>query len=277
MTVEDGSVDTDNLESEGLAPGKILVYRNGARPPEFLSPSSIPEELKDEEDKLIEEMNVLSSTSDMMVSSKNPSNISSGSALSMLISQDNSRLAVVAENIRNSLVMIGKYALRLYKQFATTPRLYKISDASGSIQISYWKNNDITSDDVILENPNELDDSSSQIKSSVLSLFDKGVFGDENGIISATNKMKILNIFGLSSFESSEDISELHKARAIKENSKILEIESPLEIDNHKVHISEHTKLLIGDEGEQMTQEEKQLLLEHIKQHKKMQAEEMKK
>ena len=29
LFVEDGSIDTDNLEEEGLALGKILVYRNG--------------------------------------------------------------------------------------------------------------------------------------------------------------------------------------------------------------------------------------------------------
>lgn len=33
VTVEDGSVDCDNLEEEGLCPGKILVYRQGANTP----------------------------------------------------------------------------------------------------------------------------------------------------------------------------------------------------------------------------------------------------
>ena len=34
----DGSVDVDNLETEGLEPGKILIYRNGSTPPSYLSP-----------------------------------------------------------------------------------------------------------------------------------------------------------------------------------------------------------------------------------------------
>lgn len=34
-TVEDGSVDIDNLEEEGLVPGKILVYRQGAQKPQL--------------------------------------------------------------------------------------------------------------------------------------------------------------------------------------------------------------------------------------------------
>lgn len=33
ITVEDGSVDVDSLDEEGLAPGKVLVYRSGAQEP----------------------------------------------------------------------------------------------------------------------------------------------------------------------------------------------------------------------------------------------------
>ena len=37
LLVEDGSVDCDELSEEGLAPGKILMYRQGANQPEILS------------------------------------------------------------------------------------------------------------------------------------------------------------------------------------------------------------------------------------------------
>ena len=36
LMVEDGSVDTDNLEEEGLSPGKILVYRQGSVKPQLM-------------------------------------------------------------------------------------------------------------------------------------------------------------------------------------------------------------------------------------------------
>ena len=35
MAVEDGSVDTDELSEDGLMPGKIIIYRQGSRLPEF--------------------------------------------------------------------------------------------------------------------------------------------------------------------------------------------------------------------------------------------------
>ena len=35
MAVEDGSIDTDELCEEGLCAGKIVIYRQGSRPPEI--------------------------------------------------------------------------------------------------------------------------------------------------------------------------------------------------------------------------------------------------
>ena len=37
LAVEDGSVDIDAIEEEGLNPGKILVYRQGAKQPQYMS------------------------------------------------------------------------------------------------------------------------------------------------------------------------------------------------------------------------------------------------
>lgn len=45
ILVEDGSVDVDSLEEEGLAPGKVLVYRQGANPPQGFPVVSGREEL----------------------------------------------------------------------------------------------------------------------------------------------------------------------------------------------------------------------------------------
>ncbi len=43
MTVEDGSVDTDELSDEGLMPGKILIYRQGASWPHIEKDALKPE------------------------------------------------------------------------------------------------------------------------------------------------------------------------------------------------------------------------------------------
>jgi len=141
-------------------------------------------------------------------------------------------------------------------------------DSMGSVQVVYWNNNDIISDDVIIETDNELDDIVSKNKATILELYEKGLFTDEDGKISSANKMKILNIFGISEFEQYEDIREIHKAKAVKENLDIENKIDLLEIDDHKIHIEEHTKFLICDESANVSDENKEKLLNHIKKHK---------
>lgn len=58
LAVEDGSVDIDSLEEEGLSPGKILVYRQGSQPPAQIPPavSLIASELIDSCEYINKEM-----------------------------------------------------------------------------------------------------------------------------------------------------------------------------------------------------------------------------
>lgn len=268
LSVEDGSVDIDNLEEEGLAPGKILVYRNGSTPPTFLDPGSIPNELDNEEERLLEELNNLCCISEVTTNNNLPNNINSGSALSLLISQDESRLSLTAEHIRESIQKVGTLIVRLYKQYATTKRLNQLTDANGNLEIFYWTNSDLNSDDVILESSNELEESISDKKEFILKLYDMGLLSDENGKVNSNTKNKILNALGFKSWESYENINELHKKRASKENLKLINLNNPLTIDNHEIHIDEHTRFLISDTGESLPENEKEKILNHIKQHK---------
>ena len=268
LAVEDGSVDVDNLETEGLAPGKILIYRNGSTPPKFLEAGTIPNELEKEEEKLLEELSTLSSVSDLSSNSRIPGNLNSGSALSLLIEQDNSRMSTTAENIRTAIKNIGYIILNLYKQFANTVRLNKFTDANGTLEVFYWNNNDLNLDDIQLESSNELENSHSDKKELILSLLNKGILEDNTNKLSATTKKSILKICDLENIEISKDTDELHKERASKENLKLISLETPFEIDNHKLHIEEHTRFLISDEGQKLSKEDTQNLLNHIKLHK---------
>lgn len=57
LLVEDGSVDIDALEEEGLKPGKILVYRQGAQQPSTINTYQYDSSLwEKEEERLILDM-----------------------------------------------------------------------------------------------------------------------------------------------------------------------------------------------------------------------------
>lgn len=270
LAVEDGSVDIDNLEEEGLAPGKVLVYRAGSEKPQFMDAGSVPSEISDEEDKLLAEFNILGGVSEIMRDSTLPSAVSSGSAITLLIEQDETRLSVTAEYIRQAVKQISEMIIRLYKQFANTKRLSQVADENGDIEVYYWTGADLSSDDVVLDTANELTESSAQRKNILLELYDKGLLANEDGKISNRTRVKILDSLGFGSWETSQDISIMHTKKAIKENLKINNVKSPLEVDDHKIHIEEHTRFLISDECKKFSESHCNKILEHIRAHKQM-------
>ena len=268
LTVEDGSVDVDNLAEEGLAPGKIIIYRNGSTPPKFLSPGSVPIELEKEENNLLSEMNNLCCVSDISINASVPNNLSSGSALDILIKQDESRLSLVGENIRIAIKKIGEHVLKLYKQYADGKRIIKVANCKGINEVIHWSNSDLGYDDVVFEMVNEFEESTAKQKEMILSLYDKGVFADDKGEISSKIKKELLEILGIKTFNLQEDLVEIHRKVANDENSNLENLQEPIELDNHEVHIYEHTKQLFLNENIKSDKVIKQKLINHIKLHK---------
>ncbi len=247
LTVEDGSVDIDNLENNGLEPGKIIIYRNGSTPPKFLNPGTIPEDFEKEEERLLNEINNLSCISDVITNSNVPSGINSGTALSLLIEQDETKLSVVADEIKNCIKKVSYQILRLYKQFSNSIRLNKLTNTSGALELFYWTKNDISSDDIIIDAINNLDEDTISKKDILLTLIDKKLFNNKDGFIPNSTKEKILSSLGFSNLYNFDELETLHKKRAEKENLKIIKLEEPLDVDDDKLHIEEHTKFIINN------------------------------
>lgn len=267
LTVEDGSVDVDNLETNGLEPGKIIVYRNGSTPPKFLDPGSIPEEFEKEETKLLNDINNLSCISELTSKTSIPQGVNSGTALQLLMEQDETRLSSVAEKIRSSIRKISYQILRLYKQFSNNIRLNKLTDSNGTLEMFYWTKNDICSEDISIDTNNSLDETNVNKKEILLSLLSNGLFSDSNGQISNQTKEKILSNLGFNDWCSFDELGELHKKRAEKENLKLIKLEEPLDIDDDKIHIEQHTKFIINDDNK-LDQKFISSLLKHIQRHK---------
>ncbi len=269
LAVEDGSVDIDNIEEEGLAPGKILVYRNGSTIPKFIDAGNIPNDFNNEEDRLLNEFITVSGVSEFMRDSTVPSSVSSGTALNLLIEQDETRLSVTAEYIRSAVKKIAQFIIRLYKQFAVSTRLSRIADDNGDIEIYYWQGSELTNDDIVLDTINELTETPAQRKNMLLDLYKTGLLNDENGKLSNRNRARILESLGFGIWESEQDISNLHIKRAVKENIELQDV-NPREIDDHDIHVVEHTKYLLSSESEKATKEHIKKIEAHILAHKSM-------
>ncbi len=274
MAVEDGSVDTDNLEEEGMAPGKVLIYRQGSPMPRLLNPGTVPTDFTLEEDRLLNEFLTLSGVSDLLRNSTITSNIS-GVALQLLIEQDETRLISSAEEIRQAVKEISKQTLRLYKQFINYKTKSKLINNNGQVEMFYWNSSDINSDDVVFETENELNESLAQKRTMIFELFNSGLLHDETGKLTNSVRHKLLEQLGFGVWENAQDPKTLQINRANKEQLELLDkgkMENVKEVDDHNLHINEHVCFMLGSEFENKLKtnpELENLIINHIREHKK--------
>ncbi len=270
LAVEDGSIDIDNLEEEGLSPGKILVFRQGSTPPVALELGRVPPDFHKEENALLQEFASISGISDLMKYSDIPDGVTSGAALSLLIDQDDSRLNATAIEIRAALLNAARQIIRLYKQFAIAPRLRRLAGDSGDIEMRYFSANDFTSDDVVFDSESELIESPLSRKNKIIDILRLGLLNDENGTLNEQKKNKVLEILGFGNWESGRDFEELHVKKAKRENETMKKEDAqPSDLDNHELHIAEHIRAyLVGER--RMKKEMKERFLTHVATHRRM-------
>lgn len=197
----------------------------------------------------------------------------SGTALELLIGQDEIRLNSTIESIKSCYREISKRILRLYKQYATFPRIARIVGDNGQVEMFYFTTNDISSDDVIIETQNDIGQSVAQRREMVFNLLSNGVLADENGNLSGKMKYKILDMLGMGIWENAQDLSELHVKSAGNENLKMLDgvVVKVREIDDHELHINEHIAFMLGVDYEKIREKNpriEEIFLSHIREHK---------
>ncbi len=272
LTVEDGAVDTDELVEEGLLPGKVLVYRQGAKAPEMLDCGNIPSEFAAEEAWLEKEFALISGVSDLSQSST-PVRVTSATGLQLLLSQDDSRLSVTVQETERAIKKVGRQILRLYREFAGNARLLTVAGENKNTQVYYFNASELEANDVQFEAEDGV--SPEEKQATILKLYEAGILTDGEGRLSVENKNRILEAFGFGSFENVRDISALHIAKAGEENL-LLKTEEvmPDEYDEHELHITEHTRFLLSAQFKECvsSKEVKARFVEHIRRHKEQLA-----
>lgn len=271
LSVEDGSLDIENLEEEGLSPGKVLIYRQGAKAPTMMSSDTMPSDFKSEEEALVNEFANVTGIVDI---TKDISTNISGIALQLLIEQDEVRLNVSSDEIKSAVKEISKQILRLYRQFAVTSHTSRLVGDNGQVELIYWNSNDINSEDIVFETENEVNESLAQKRSLIFEMLNSGLLENEDGKMSNSMRSKILEQLGFGIWEMSHDMKSIQKNSAYKENLTLLdkgEINDPMEIDDNGIHIEEHTAFLLSTNFDKKSLANKGLkekLLEHIQKHK---------
>ena len=104
-----------------------------------------------------------------------------------------------------------------------------------------------------------------------MDLIKQGLMFDEDGKFSSSMRKKCLDLLGFGMWENAIDIDTLQINRAKEENINVNKLEI-MSIDDHKIHIDEHTAYILGTEIKTKLNSKhiKEQLLKHIEEHKKL-------
>lgn len=157
--------------------------------------------------------------------------------------------------------------MRLYRQFTGEVRLMRYAGANGETSVAAFKGSDIASDDVTIEADSDQNMTTAQKRTVLYEMIDRGLFLDDNGKISPSNRRKIFETLGYQGFAEGKDLTALNVAKAEAENSAMLTGSAEVkDYDDHGVHINEHVAYLLAGNVEKNAERR---ICAHIEQHKK--------
>ena len=276
-TYDEGSVDVERIQQEGVAPGDLIPKTPGKDGLKPIDNGNLPTEFRDEELKLQRELEYLAGTSEMSVISSTPSGVDSGVAIESIKESDDTRLALTAENIRKAAIENSKQWLRICKQFAVGPRILEFTGNNSIANVLVWDASDIGSYDIVLETENELLDTPAQRRQTTLVAMNQGLFNNEEGYIDKRTKAKLYKALNLGTYEEFLDIDQLQIDKAQRENTYLEYGIFPeiMDYDDHEIHIEEHNRLRLSTDYEILRKQKPQICQmfdAHVKQHEQVLA-----
>ncbi|MBQ8955053.1 MAG: hypothetical protein IJ048_13165 [Clostridia bacterium] len=275
LLAEQGSLVNEALLDEGFEPGTVIEYRAGSTPPGWLRVSEVPVTLMERLALLRRDFNEISGVSEMARASSVTGQVSSGIALDILREQDDTRIALTGRHIRRAVQQVGRQWLRLLREFAVAPRITRTAgEDAGDMALVIWSGSDLSSDDVAVDTDLDLSNTPAQRRQLALELMNAGLFLDpDTHQLSRENRARLMEIFQFGHWESAVAVDELHRTRARREQLELTGGVMPalMGVDNHALHIAEHTRFALGAEFRRLQQEKPalaQALLLHIEGHR---------
>lgn len=257
LVVEEGSlVNMDEIEYNGLSPGQIFIRARGlGSDPHYMEFPALPTAFDTDIQQCLQEMSALSGVSDLAKMSEAPAGVKSGIALQLAIEQDETRLSTTAGHIEEARIEDGKQRLRMYKQYASGPRVARISSRS-EVEIIDWTGSDIRSDDVIIEGGSGLAESLAQRTQRIMELHQGGLLNDPNtGKLSREGRSKILAMLEFGFWEGAADGDyELQASKARRQVARIKSGQLPTaaSYDDPAVHLEVLHHWMLSAEFEEM-------------------------
>ena len=277
LSVQEGSIDIELYEENGLAPGAFLVYQEGANPPEPVPNGQLPAEIMQERYNLKADMEYVAGTSQLMVNGATPSGVTSGTAIANLMEIDSTRLSLTGDQIRNSVRELAILWLEIYKRYATTRRILNYVGTNNIAKALVWSQEDINSYDIEYTTENELLMSEDMQKQRFFEAFQLGLFTDKDGRIPERVKQRALEFMKIGNYSDIMNINLLHIQAAQRENVFFENGALPKisDFDAHDIHVEEHLRYILQMDFQLLKMrkpEYAEALENHIREHEQIMA-----
>ena len=275
---EEGSINVEEFEAEGQAPGKLVIYKTGTNAPVPTPIGQLPTEIMTERYNLKQDMEYAAGVSQLMVYGQAPTGMVSGKALNVLTEVDNTRLSLTGDNIRNSVRKLAVMWLEIYKKYATTHRIVNYVGGNNIGKAIVWSNEDINSYDVDYVTENELMMSEEKQKENFFNSYNMGLFTEKDGSIPTRVKIKAKEYMKVGNFTDIMGIDELQIQAAQRENVFFENgvVPEVSDFDEHEIHIEEHLRYVLQMDFQLLKNkkpEYAEALENHLRQHKQIVAE----
>lgn len=132
-----GSIDPRKVSSE---PGQAILVTPGYQMPTILPPAEVPSTMQIELDRLISDFDDISGQHEI-TRGNTPSQVTSGTAISFLQEQDDTKLSYQVASIEHAIAKLGRHYLKYAAEHWDEQRLVRIVGRDGTFEALHWQRN----------------------------------------------------------------------------------------------------------------------------------------
>lgn len=269
VTIVDATTaERNNIETDGIAPGDIIIYdkSDNTQVPTYMQSPPLPNEFFNQENMDLGNFTKMSGVSEISRDSSAPTGVESGKALTVLNEQDETRLSLTARQVQDCMLGVSKQSMYLYKQFVDIDRILKIVGKGDAVKALSWNKNTITADDIIIEGLARISETLTQKRNMIMQLINMGMFRDEQGRI---DDSAILEKLEFGDADVSLDSKRLQKIKSNEQNIK-MSIGQPCTIEFYELHsiaVDTHIEYMLSAEFDMLEEPIKEIFKQHIAEH----------
>lgn len=251
-----GSVDASKITTE---PGQIILYTPGFEAPRPLPLQPLPAYVLQELERIQMDIDDISGQHEI-TKGRVPPGVSSGTAISFLQEQDDSKLSHTIDSIEDGIEKIARHTLSHVVQYWDIGRIIKSVGDNGAFDAQVLKASDLRGNtDIRVEAGSALPTSKAAKQAFIMDLMKMGFVEPQEGL-------QVLEIGGISKLydKLQTDVRQAQRENLRMQNGQPLQ---PNTWDNHAIHIESHNRFRKSQAFEALPPEAQAIFEAHVMLH----------